>query len=155
MEKKIQANRTAEAVKHLGEVKAKAVKVPTTINASEKDHYHVIIVDKVEVNKATLEVTCKSRIQVFNERAFQKHKKQFSQLGYADITIFHDPTIGATTKDKGKDFEGKDFEGKDIDELTIEQLKSKAIFLEIEFTEDIPTTKLVELIEAKEAELNN
>lgn len=69
------------------------VKLPEEIKEIEKHLFHVIIITDINVDTATLEVKCKSKIQNFDSRSWIKAKDQLGKLGLSELYIFHDPTI--------------------------------------------------------------
>ena len=64
---------------------------PEQINEHEKDFYHMVLVDQINIPSEKRYVT-KCSVKKFGKEIFVSQSKHWSQLGYGEMFVFHDPT---------------------------------------------------------------
>jgi len=86
----VPSNRLNEARNQIK--KYKGVKVPNEIPESEKDYFHVLMIDS-KPNAITLEFEHKVKTQIFNLKSFTASENQYRKLGVGTMVVYHNPQV--------------------------------------------------------------
>ena len=90
--KKLKANNYPQASKEIKSMDESLVgKLQEEINHDDRKHYHAVMV-KIEDRPGQAKNKVSFFVQQYNERAFEKAKKNVAFLGFTKIIVLHDPT---------------------------------------------------------------
>lgn len=90
--KKLKANNYSQASKEIESMDESLVqKLNEEINHDDRKHYHVAMV-KIQDRPGQAKNKVSFFIQQYNERAFEKAKKNIAFLGFNKMVVLHDPS---------------------------------------------------------------
>lgn len=158
MNKLVKPNQLEVAKKQMSKFLKAGIKLPESIREDEKKLYHAAIITNTKLNKETLEVTCDANLQKFDDRSWEKHKKNLAQLGLSDVFIFHNPTLPMEEEEEDETGQGieedKEPETEEEEtELSRKELIEKAVSLGFTGAKNLKNEIYEDFIERVEREL--